>query len=44
MTISLGRLIFIVIMLSILAIGTIFAMDMLSGLNDLGQQYAAPRS
>ena len=42
-TLSLGRILAIAIVLSILAITGIFAMDVYASLNTVGQQYATPR-
>ena len=39
MTLSLGRLMFVVIVLAILAMGSIFAMDVYASLQDVGHQY-----
>ena len=44
MTLSLGRLIFIVTVMSILMMGSIFAMDVYANLQDVGQQYATSSS
>jgi len=44
MTLSLGRLMFIAILLSILVMSGIFAMDVYASLQDVGQQYATPES
>ena len=42
-TLSLGRILTIATVLSILAITGIFAMDVYASLHDVGQQYATPR-
>jgi hypothetical protein len=39
MTLSLGRLIFIATVLSILVMSSIFVMDVYANLQDVGQQY-----
>jgi hypothetical protein len=39
MTLSLGRLMFVAILLSILVMSGIFAMDVYASLQDVGQQY-----
>lgn len=41
MTLSLGRLMFVVILLTILAMGSIFAMDVYASLHDVGHQYTS---
>jgi thiol:disulfide interchange protein len=44
MTLSLGRLIFIAILLSILAMSGIFAMDVYASLQDVAHQYPSSSS
>ena len=39
MTLSLGRIMFIATLLSILVMSSIFAMDVYASLQDVGQQY-----